>query len=32
VEFLLATHHMHYLEQHLNSMTKCTNTEQGLPV
>jgi hypothetical protein len=32
VESLQATHHIHYLEQHLNCKTEYTNTQQGLPV
>jgi hypothetical protein len=32
VEVLRATHHMHYLEQHLNSKAEYTNTQQGLPI
>jgi hypothetical protein len=32
VEVLRATHHMHYLEQHLNSKAEYTNTQQDLPV
>jgi hypothetical protein len=32
VESLQATHHKHYLEQHLNSKAEYTNTRQGLPV
>jgi hypothetical protein len=32
VEALQATHHKHYLEQHLNRKTEYTNTQQGLPV
>jgi hypothetical protein len=32
VESLQVTHHMQYLEQHLNSKDEYTNTQQGLPV
>jgi hypothetical protein len=32
VEVLQAKHHMHYLEQHLNSKAEYTNTQQDLPV
>jgi hypothetical protein len=32
VESLQATHHMYYLEQHLNGKAEYTNTQQGLPV
>jgi hypothetical protein len=32
VEALQATHHRHYLEQHLNSNAEYTNTQQVLPI